>query len=82
LGAFEPLLLGWSSREPVLGEHASRVVLGGVFRGFALAGGRAVAIWRLRDEQVELEPFTALDPSVAAALADDAHGVRRFLGLA
>ncbi|HEY2006575.1 MAG TPA: winged helix DNA-binding domain-containing protein [Solirubrobacteraceae bacterium] len=82
LGAFEPLLLGWSSREPVLGEHASRVVLGGVFRGFALAGGRAVAIWRLHDERVELEPFTALEPSVTAALADDAHAVRRFLGLA
>jgi hypothetical protein len=81
LGAFEPLLLGWNSREPVLGEHAPRVVLGGVFRGFALAGGRAVAVWRLRDTQVVLEPFTELEPSVAAALADDAQAVRRFLGL-
>jgi hypothetical protein len=82
LGAFEPLLLGWNSREPVLGRHAARVVSGGIFRGFALAGGRAVAVWRLRDGQVELEPFTALEPSVAVALAQDVVAVREFLGLA
>jgi hypothetical protein len=80
LGAFEPLLLGWNSREPVLGEHAGLVVSGGVFRGFALAGGRAVGLWRLRDQQVEFDPFARLEPSVAQALAEDAHAVRAFLG--
>jgi Winged helix DNA-binding domain len=80
LGAFEPLLLGWNSRDPVLAEHAGRVVTGGIFRGFALAEGRAVAVWRLRGKEVELEPFAALEPDVADALAQDAVAVRRFLG--
>ncbi len=82
LGAFEPLLLGWTSREAVLAEHAAKVVSGGIFRGFALAGGRAVALWRLRGGEVELEPFGELDPGVAGALARDAIAVREYLGLA
>jgi Winged helix DNA-binding domain len=81
LGAFEPLLLGWNSREPVLAEHAAKVVSGGIFRGFALAGGRAVGLWRLRGRAVELEPLVELEASVAEALADDATAVQEFLGL-
>jgi hypothetical protein len=81
LGAFEPLLLGWNSREPVLGAHAGRVVSGGLFRGFALAGGRAVAGWRVRGTEIELDPFAELEPEVATALAADAVAVRAFLGL-
>jgi hypothetical protein len=80
LGAFEPLLLGWNSREAVLAAHTERVVSGGIFRGFALARGRAVALWHLRGREVELEPFAGLEPSVAAALASDAVAVREFLG--
>src|SRR6185437_2064889 len=30
LGAFDPLLMGWRSRAPLLGEHESRVVSGGI----------------------------------------------------
>ena len=39
LGAFEPVLMGWCSREPVLGEHDARVVTGGIFRAFAFGAG-------------------------------------------
>jgi hypothetical protein len=81
LGAFEPLLLGWNSREPVLGEHAARVVTGGIFRGFALAGGRAVALWRLRGRAVELEPFAPLAPDDQAALERDAEALPGWLGV-
>jgi hypothetical protein len=82
LGAFEPLLLGWRSRADVLGEHEPRVISGGVFRGFALVSGRAVAVWRLSDDRgVELKPFTNLDAEAAAALQRDGEAVRRFLGL-
>jgi hypothetical protein len=81
LGAFEPLLLGWQSRKSVLAAHAERVVTGGIFRGFALAEGRAVAVWRVRGKEIELDPFTELEPPVAAALAQDAVAVRAFLGL-
>ena len=58
LGPFEPVLLGWRSREAVLGPLQSTVVTGGVFRGFALAGGRAVAGWRLRGREVQITPAT------------------------
>ncbi len=81
LGAFEPLLLGWNSREPVLGDHAAKVISGGIFRGFALAGGRAVGLWRLRGAAVELEPFVELEAPVAEALAGDGTALKEFLGV-
>jgi len=79
LGAFEPLLLGWCSRADVLGAGDARVVTGGVFRNFALAGGRAVAVWRLNGSAVELEPFAPLDDDTLSALARDGEAVIRFL---
>jgi len=79
LGAFEPLLLGWSSREQVLGEHERAIVSGGIFRGFALAEGRAVAGWRFADEEIVVAPFAALSDQCERALAHDAVALRRFL---
>jgi hypothetical protein len=79
LGAFEPLLLGWESREQVLGGHASRVMTGGMFKPFALARGKAVATWRLDGGRVVIDPFTTLTSDVAAALAADSSDVIRFL---
>jgi hypothetical protein len=79
LGAFEPLLLGWASRGGVLGGDEARVVTGGVFRNFALVGGRGVAVWRLRGGAVEIEPFAALSAEDADALARDGEAVKRFL---
>ena len=80
LGAFEPVLLGWSSREPILGPHAGLVTVGGLFRPFALVGGRAVATWSMPGGKVELAPFAPLPAPDAAALAADAAEVERFLG--
>jgi hypothetical protein len=79
LGAFDPLLLGWASREPIVGPHRRIVTVNGVFRPFALAGGRAVATWSITGGQVVLAPFTPLDPGIDAALAADATDVIRFL---
>jgi hypothetical protein len=79
LGPFDPLLLGWASREPILGRHDAKVVTGGVFRAFALVGGRGVATWRISHEHVELEPFVRLRRADAEALDADAQDVRRFL---
>jgi Winged helix DNA-binding domain len=81
LGAFDPLLLGWRSRESILGEHEPLAVGGGLFRPVALVRGVAVAIWRLRDGEVVLEPFDRLSKRTAAALKADANDVARFLGL-
>ncbi|MGH2895102.1 MAG: winged helix DNA-binding domain-containing protein [Solirubrobacteraceae bacterium] len=81
LGAFEPLLLGWSSRAGVLGTDEPHVISGGVFRNFALVRGRGVALWRLGSSggPVEIEPFVSLDPEDAAALARDGDAVKKFL---
>lgn len=79
LGAFDPLLHGWRSRAPILGSHQSAVTTNGVFRPIALAGGRAVATWSMRDGDVALEPFGRLTRTQAAALAADAEDVVRYL---
>ena len=80
LGAFEPLLVGWTSRAPILGANQSVVTVNGIFRPFALAGGVAVATWALPGKRLALTPFAELDPGHAAALDADAADVVRFLG--
>ena len=80
LGPFDPLLLGWADREPVVGEHHELVTSNGIFRPFALVGGRAAGTWSLSDGIVR--PFDRLDPAAAAALEVEAADVRRFLGTA
>ena len=80
LGAFDPVLLGWTSRTALVGPHEARLVAGGVFRPFALVRGRAAAAWRLRTRTIELEPFDGLSRKVIAALEREAADVARFLG--
>ncbi|HEY5193638.1 MAG TPA: winged helix DNA-binding domain-containing protein [Solirubrobacteraceae bacterium] len=79
LGSFDPVLLGWRSRESILGAHQVVVTVNGLFRPFALIRGRAVATWRMRGGEIELEPFARLGREDRAALADDAEDVVRFL---
>jgi hypothetical protein len=80
LGAFDPLLLGWASRDPITGPHRHIVTVNGLFRPFALAGGRAVATWTITGGQVVLAPFAELDTETRSALESDAADVTRFLG--
>jgi hypothetical protein len=80
LGPFDPLLLGWKSRDAILGERDHLVVGGGMFRPIALVRGRAVGTWRLNAGKVALEPFGQLSRTDAAALEAEAEAVTRFLG--
>ncbi len=80
LGPFEPVLLGWRSRDLLLGDDEPFVVSGGVFRPFALVRGRAAATWTISNQNVALEPFRRLTRADRAALEDDASDVARFLG--
>jgi Winged helix DNA-binding domain len=82
LGAFDPVLLGWTSREEVVGEHQAAIIAGGVFRAFALVRGRAAATWTMRGREVALEPLRPLSRANAAALRKEAADVVRFLGAA
>lgn len=79
LGPFEPLLLGWTSREPILGSNTSVVTLNGIFRPIALVEGRAVATWTMPHGSVELAPFGRLRAADRAALEADGAAVARFL---
>ncbi len=79
LGAFDPVLLGWSSRHEIVGTHASVVTSNGLFRPFALVEGRAAGTWTVRNGAVVLQPFDALAPAAASALDEDARDVERFL---
>jgi hypothetical protein len=79
LGAFDPVLHGWTSRQAVLGSHEGKVVSGGMFRPFALVHGRGVATWRLERGAVALEPFARLQSADTTALLADGEDVLRFL---
>ncbi len=79
LGSYEPVLLGWTSRVPILGEHVLKVTVEGVFRGFALVKGKGVATWSIRDGRVVIQPFGPVSAKDAAALKADADDVLRFL---
>lgn len=79
LGAYDPVLLGWTSREPLLGRYQDRVTVHGLFRPFALVEGRAAASWAMPRGEVVLDPFRRLPAGVGAALAEEAADVERFL---
>jgi Winged helix DNA-binding domain len=78
-GAFDPVLLGWTSREDILGPHLNLVTRNGMFHPFAMADGRAVAKWGLADGKLTVEPLRRLPAKVSAALEVDAADVTRFL---
>ncbi len=79
LGAFDPVLLGWTSREDILGAHTQLVTRNGIFHPFAMAGGKAVAKWGFPGGGVKLQPLQPLSARTAAALEADAAEVVRFL---
>jgi uncharacterized protein YcaQ len=78
LGPFDPLLLGWISREDVLGRHQHLVTVNGIFRPFALVRGRAAASWSMPRGEVVIEPFGRMGKADAAALDAEAQDLVRF----
>ena len=81
LGAFDPLLHGWVSRELFVGDRPGVVTTNGIFRPVALAGGRVVATWTMPGGVVTIEPLAPLTRAVRRGLAEDAADVLRYLGL-
>jgi len=79
LGAFDPLLLGWASREEVVGPHRMLVTRNGIFRPFALVDGRAVATWGLAAGKVTIEHLGKVTKKAAKALDLDARAVEEFV---
>jgi hypothetical protein len=81
LGSFDPLLHGWDSRAPFVGDHAGVVTINGIFRPVLLAGGRVVATWGLPGGVVTIDPLERIAPRDRPGVAEDAADVQRFLGL-
>jgi hypothetical protein len=81
LGGFDPLLHGWVDREPILGGNQTIVTTNGIFRPFALVGGRAVATWGMPRGRVTLAPFGRISAPVLADLDREARDVERFLAI-
>jgi hypothetical protein len=79
IGAYDPVLLGWTSRERIIGPHDHLVTNNGLFRPFAMVKGRAVATWKLNRGKVAIEPLGKVSKAAAAALATDAADVERFM---
>jgi hypothetical protein len=80
LGAYDPVLLGWTSREDVLGKHRHLVTVNGLFRPFAMVEGRAVGTWSMPKGEVVLDRLDRISKADRAALDRDAEDVKRFLG--
>jgi hypothetical protein len=80
LDQWDPLLVGWRSRESLLEHYPRRKSAEAHYRPFAYARARAVAIWSLSRGVVTIdEPFVTLKPAERQALAADADDVARFL---
>ncbi len=78
IGAYDPVLLGWTSREEIIGPHEFLVTNNGLFRPFAMVKGRAVATWRLAGGKVTIEHLSKVSEKDAAALEADAARVLDF----
>jgi hypothetical protein len=81
LGAFDPLLLGWTDRRPIVGDAPGLITNNGLFRPFALVDGRAVASWGLSSNTLTIRPFRRLSATTRRALVGDAEAVGEYLGL-
>jgi hypothetical protein len=79
LGPYEELLMGWESRDLVLGDNRQVVTMNGIFKPIALVKGKAVATWSLPRGKVQVEPFAPLASTVRTALQREAADVERFL---
>jgi hypothetical protein len=82
LGPYDPLLLGWRSREFVLGDATRVVTTNGIFRPVALVRGRAVGVWAMPGGRVALSLWNDQPRTVMAALEQDAAAVERYLAAA
>jgi winged helix DNA-binding protein len=80
LGAFDPLLLGWASRELFLAPGGPVITSNGLFRPFVLVQGRGAALWTVTGGKVVTDPLGQLTAPEQAALAAEAADVERFLG--
>jgi hypothetical protein len=79
LGPFDPLLLGWRSRDFVLDAAHKVVTSNGIFRAIALISGRAAGTWTLGAGRVQLDLWDNCVPATVTALEQEAIAVEAYL---
>ncbi|MGO9961008.1 MAG: winged helix DNA-binding domain-containing protein [Solirubrobacteraceae bacterium] len=79
LGPFDPLLLGWRSREFVLDSTPEVVTVNGIIKAIALIDGRAAGTWTMPGGHVELHLWKEQDLPTTAALTREASAVETYL---
>jgi hypothetical protein len=83
LGAFDPTMLGWRTREPLVAAAHDRHVLpgGGMLRPVVLVGGCAAGTWSLRPRA--RQPAVTIDwfgrPADSSELSAETRRVEAFL---
>ena len=87
LGAFDPYLLGYRTRDLGVDSDLLKRVHpgGGIIRPTILVDGRAVATWTRkrvgRRLSITVSPFERLSDEVRSGIAKEAEDIGRFLGL-
>ena len=87
LGAFDPYLLGYRTRDLGVGPELLKRVHpgGGIIRPIILVDGRAVATWARkrsgRKLTITVSPFESLSDEVRAGIDGEVEDIGRFLGL-
>lgn len=81
LGAFDPVLHGWASREFLIPAADDRAVVttNGIYRPSILVEGQIEGVWTLTRDQLELAPFGRLGEPVRAKLERDGDAIVRYL---
>ena len=87
LGAFDPYLLGYRTRDLGVGPELLRQVHpgGGIIRPTILVDGQAVATWTRkrvgRKLSITVSPFESLSEEVRAGIDGEVKDIGRFLGM-
>ena len=87
LGAFDPYLLGYRTRDLGVGPELLKRVHpgGGIIRPTVLVDGRAVATWTRkragRKLTITVSPFESLSDEVRAGIDEEVGDIGRFLGV-
>jgi winged helix DNA-binding protein len=79
LGAFDPLLLGWRSRDLVLDDPQAVITTNGIIKPIVLIDGRAAGTWAMPEGRVSLRLWKAVNAAIAEALAVETTAVETYL---
>lgn len=81
LGAFDPILHGWVSRDFLIPRAQDRkvVTVNGIFKPTILVEGQVVGTWTMPGGEIQLQPFRRLGRKIYGALDEDAAAMARFL---